>query len=275
MGGACLYGWLSSEDGIASGLSNGSFMVVEPSESHRERLETELGVKCVSSIDDISGDSPVDMVLLAVKPQVLPDVLRDLSESALFDENGTGASSDLPIVLSIAAGISTSDIESSLPYGVHVVRAMPNMPLQVKHGATAVCGGCNASEEDIEVANDLFAALGTSHVVDESLIDAICAISGGGPAYVAYMIEALRDAGASLGLEPELAESLALETVGGTYDTMAEKGLSAEEMRVSVCSPGGTTLAALSELDAAGFKSMFDDAMKAAVNRASELREGA
>ncbi len=123
--------------------------------------------------------------------------------------------------------------------------------------------------------NELFSALGTSHVVDEAQIDAVCAISGGGPAYVAYMVESLRDAGVSCGLSSELAEDLALQTVGGTYTTMAASHMSPEKMREAVCSPGGTTLAAIGALDAAGFKPMFKDAVEAAIDRACELREGA
>ena len=271
MGGACLSGWLKSEDGIATNLSKESFVVVSPFEEDRKRVESVYGVEFVSSPKDLTSDSPIDLILLSVKPQVLPSVLEDLAESGVLDS----ASGQNPIVLSIAAGISTDSIEQALPEGVHVVRAMPNMPLQVCHGATAICGGANATSSDVDTVNQLFCALGTSSEVDESLIDAVCAISGGGPAYVAYMIESLRDAGAELGLDKSLAESLALETVGGTYESMRAKDVSPEDMRKSVCSPGGTTLAALAELDAAGFKPMFASAMEAAVKRAAELREGA
>lgn len=271
MGGACLSGWLKSEDGVAAGLATESFVVVSPFEEDRKRVESEFGVKCVSSPKELASDAPIDLILLAVKPQVLPGVLEELAESGILDSS----KEHNPIVLSIAAGISTDSIEKALPEGVHVVRAMPNMPLQVCHGATAICRGTDATPAEVDTVNQLFCALGTSSEVDESLIDAVCAISGGGPAYVAYMIESLRDAGVALGLDKALAESLALETVGGTYESMCAKDVSPEEMRKSVCSPGGTTLAALAELDAAGFKQMFANAMDAAVKRAAELREGA
>lgn len=271
MGGACLSGWLASTDGIAAQLSKEHFTVVSPFDEDRERVEAGYGVECVSSPKDLKANTPIDLILLSVKPQVLPGVLEELAQSDVLDSS----KGHIPIVLSIAAGISTDSIEAALPDGVHVVRAMPNMPLQACHGATAVCGGVNATSEDVDTVIQLFRALGTSSVVDESLIDAVCAISGGGPAYVAYMIEALRDAGVALGLEKALAENLALETVGGTYDAILLKGVSPEEMRKSVCSPGGTTLAALAELDSAGFKPMFAKAMEAAVRRAAELREDA
>ncbi len=277
MGGACLSGWLSSDSGIASGLSSENFLVVSHLDEHRSQIESKYGVQCVSSLSQIDATSSIEMVLLAVKPQVLPEILHQLAKAPFMkaSQDGIEANSREIIVLSIAAGISTEVIEEALTAGTHVVRAMPNMPLQVKHGATCVCGGRFASKDDLELVNQLFSALGSSHIVDESLIDAVCAISGGGPAYVAYMIEALRDAGVSFGLDRDLAENLALETVGGTYDSIVKKGLSPEDLRKSVCSPGGTTLAALSELDKAGFASIFHSAVKAAVDRAAELKEGA
>lgn len=288
MGSACLKGWLASDQGNAKTLSSDSFVCVVPTDEHREELRREFGVECVKSISDIESSQSFDLVLLAVKPQVLPEVLEELAESPVLKKRveEAGCSSEAgpcesaindrpstPVVLSIAAGISTKDIEDSLPEGMHVVRAMPNMPLQVRHGATAVCSGRSATDDEVDAINGLFSSLGTSCVVEEDQIDAVCAISGGGPAYVAYMIEALRDAGAKLGLEPSLAEMLAFETLGGTYEAMKLQGTAPEKMRESVCSPGGTTLAALASLDSSGFVQMYGDAMDAAVRRAKELRE--
>lgn len=276
MGGACLNGWLSSKEGIASTLNTENFVCVIPDDADRELMESDYGIECVANTKDLTADSAIEMILLAVKPQVLPIVLDELAQSGLiqaFDPKADPGSKN-PLILSIAAGISTSDIEAKLPKGMRVVRAMPNMPLQVGRGATAVCKGECSTYEDVDVANQLFSTLGISSIVDEDQIDAICAISGGGPAYVAYMIEALRDAGVGLGLDASLAENLALETVGGTYESMIEKGLSPEEMRRSVCSPGGTTLAALEKLDDANFTQMFAEAMRAAVDRAEALRKG-
>ena len=138
-------------------------------------------------------------------------------------------------------------------------------------GASVVAGGRNAGEEDVRLVNDLFDALGMSRVVPEDQIDAVGAISGSGPAYVAYMVEALRDAGVRAGLDAGLAESLALETVGGTYAAMKAQGSTPEEMRISVCSPKGTTLAALAAMDEAGFKEVFESGVQAAICRSIEL----
>ena len=266
MGEAILTGWLDSDRPPADALDKGSFAVVEPSEDRREQLSGKYGVQAVASAAELSSLGPFDIVLLAVKPQVMDSVLPEVASSC--------ASSN-PLYVTIAAGIPTSKYEAALGEGVHVVRVMPNMPLQVGKGASVVAGGKNATEEEVELVNGLFDALGVSYVVPESQIDAVGAISGSGPAYVAYMIEALRDAGVDAGLDAKLAESLALETVGGTYAAMVAEGLSPEEMRISVCSPKGTTLAALAAMDADGFKQVFKDGVDAAIQRSKELGGGA
>lgn len=262
MGGAALDGWLRSSKAPADALEASSFVVVSPREEHRAEIEDAYGVATVADVSQLRGVGPFDAVVLAVKPQVMGGVLEGLADVC-------GA--DLPLVVTIAAGIPTSRYEAVLGHGARVVRVMPNMPLQVGMGASVVAGGSNASDEDVRLVNDLFDALGTSSVVPEDQIDAVGAISGSGPAYVAYMVEALRDAGVRAGLDAGLAESLALETVGGTYAAMKAQGSTPEEMRVSVCSPKGTTLAALAAMDDAGFKEVFESGVQAAIRRSVEL----
>ena len=256
MGEAVLSGWLASEAAPAGTLSGESFIVVEPTEERRAHLAERYGVTAVADVSDLDG---CDAVVLAVKPQVMPEVLGQLGSV-----DG--------LVITIAAGIPTATYESVLGPAARVVRVMPNMPLQVGMGASVVAAGASATDADAQLVRALFAALGTAQIVPEDQIDAVCAISGGGPAYVAYMIEALRDAGVALGLDAGLAEGLALQTVGGTWRAMDASGTSPEAMRTSVCSPGGTTLAALAVMDDCGFKEMFAAAMRAAVDRAAELR---
>lgn len=262
MGGAALDGWLRSSKAPADALEASSFVVVSPREEHRAEIEDAYGVATVADVSQLRGVGPFDAVVLAVKPQVMGGVLEGLADVC-------GA--DLPLVVTIAAGIPTSRYEAVLGHGARVVRVMPNMPLQVGMGASVVAGGSNASDEDVRLVNDLFDALGTSSVVPEDQIDAVGAISGSGPAYVAYMVEALRDAGVRAGLDAGLAESLALETVGGTYAAMKAQGSTPEKMRVSVCSPKGTTLAALAAMDDAGFKEVFESGVQAAIRRSVEL----
>lgn len=251
-----LSGWLASEAAPAGTLSGESFIVVEPTEERRAHLAEHYGVTAVADVSDLDG---CDAVVLAVKPQVMPEVLGQLGSV-----DG--------LVITIAAGVPTAAYESALGPAARVVRVMPNMPLQVGMGASVVAAGASATDADAQLVRALFAALGTAQIVPEDQIDAVCAISGGGPAYVAYMVEALRDAGVALGLDAGLAEGLALQTVGGTWRAMDASGTSPEAMRTSVCSPGGTTLAALAVMDDCGFKEMFAAAMRAAVDRAAELR---
>lgn len=265
MGEAMLAGWISSDEPPADQLASENFTVVAPSSETRARVEERYGVRAIADVAELHQ---CDIIVLAVKPQVMPQVLESLVDM-LRESSSLGESA--PLVISIAAGLSTDFFEQALP-NVRVVRVMPNMPLQVGMGASVAAAGKSASEADIHLVNSLFDALGTCSIVPEGQIDAVCAISGGGPAYVAYMIEALRDAGVELGLDASLAEQLALQTVGGTWHAMDQGGVSPETMRQSVCSPGGTTLAALAAMDSHDFKPMMTEAMRAAVRRAAELR---
>ncbi len=268
MGSAILHGWISSKDRPADVLDGGNLIVVDPGEAKCRSLEDELGVSAFADVSKAAcaGDGIPDVVLLAVKPQIIDDVMSDLAGLSWFS-----ASDSAPLVVSIAAGVPTSRIEAALGGRVHVVRVMPNLPLQVSLGASVVAKGANATDEEASFVRDLFAALGFASLVDESQIDAACAISGGGPAYVAKMIEDLSAAGVRSGLSKELAEQLAITTVGGSYKLLDEAGIAPNVLRERVCSPGGTTLAALAAMDKAGFSRSISDGVSAAIDRAKEL----
>lgn len=274
MGEAILAGWLSSDVGEAAALGEGSFAIVQPNDKRRESQVSQYGVCGVASVSQLSEFAkPFDIVVLAVKPQVMPDVLCEVASLS-----GSGAINSETLFVTIAAGVHTSAYEKALSGAVaevRVVRVMPNMPLQVGMGASAVAGGANSSDDDVERVRALFSALGEAVIVSEDQIDAVCALSGGGPAYFAYMVEALGEAGRAMGLEGDLAEKLALATLGGTYHAIVEGDLAPAAMRESVCSPGGTTLAALASMDQDGFTPMIKAAMQAAVDRAAELRKDA
>jgi pyrroline-5-carboxylate reductase len=143
----------------------------------------------------------------------------------------------------------------------------------VSAGASGVCAGETATEADVDYVAGLFGCLGRAVVVDESDMDTVCALSGSGPAYVAAMIESLRDAAAAEGLDPQLAETLALQTVLGTAQFIAETGITPENARIAVCSPGGTTLAALDAMNETGFDDVFAAGVRAAVRRSKELAQ--
>lgn len=264
MGEAILSGWLSGDAAPADAIQVSDVTVVEPGDDRRAFLETTYGVACVADASEIAHRC--DVVVLSVKPQVMMGVLQAVAQNPMFQGGADG-----PLFVTIAAGLTTERIASALPQGAPVVRVMPNMPLMVGAGASGVCKGAFATDEDVQYVAALFGCLGRAVVVDESQMDAVCAVSGSGPAYVAAMVEALRDAGAAQGLDPDLAEVLALQTVLGTARLIDETDLTPQTAREAVCSPGGTTLAALDAMNAAGFAGVIDAGVDAAVVRSKEL----
>ncbi|MEG2556898.1 MAG: pyrroline-5-carboxylate reductase [Raoultibacter sp.] len=259
MGEAILGGWLASTEGIATALTKDNFTVINPGQERRNYLTERYGVACAANVSDLTY---ADIVVLAVKPQVMGEVLVALSPLSFAKE---------ALFISIAAGLTTARLEAALPARAHVVRTMPNTPLLVGEGATAVCAGAYAHTQECALVCDLFACLGQAHLVEESIIDAVGALSGSGPAYVAAFIEYLRDAGVSQGLARDMAENLAMQTVYGTAKLLHETKQTPEQVRVSVCSPGGTTLAALASMEAAGIATAYDAGVAAAVHRSKEL----
>ncbi|WP_165252478.1 pyrroline-5-carboxylate reductase [Adlercreutzia sp. ZJ304] len=262
MGEAILAGWLAAESGAAAALSAQNFVVVGHTQERCDYLAKRYGVRVQRHMNDISDCS---IIVLGVKPQVLGEVLDNLS-AVLASSQG-----EVPLVLSIAAGVTTSTIEGKLNSGVRVVRAMPNTPLQVGKGATAVAAGQTAFAEDVRLVCDLFNCLGLAVQVEEDQINAVCALSGAAPAYFALMIEALSAAGADAGLSYETACALLVQSGLGTFDMMCKTNQTPEQVRVSVCSPGGTTLAALAAMQEGGFSSALKDGVRAAMARAKEL----
>lgn len=267
MGEAILKGWLSSHEDCAADITSACVTVVEPGEQRRAFLSEAYGVVCVEDASCVQGD-PADVVVLAVKPQVMMAVLDGMMSNPVF-----AGSLGTTLFVSIAAGIPTARLESALPKGSAVVRVMPNMPLSISAGASGVCKGSQATDEQVRYVAELFGCLGRAVVVDESDMDVVCALSGSGPAYVAAMVEALRDAACAHGLDAELSEALALQTVLGTARLIDETELSPAEARIAVCSPGGTTLAALDAMMEAGFTRVFQEGVDAAVRRSKELAQ--
>ena len=263
MGQAIVGGWLAASQGPAASILPEHVVVVNPGAERRDFLARRYGVSCLADARDVDA---ADLVVLAVKPQVMASVLGSLEGCGAY-----GGASAGPLYVSIAAGLTTARLESLLPAGARLVRVMPNMPLSIGEGASAVTGGANASQDDVDLVESLFSCLGSAVIVEEHLMDACCAVSGSGPAYVAAMIESLRDAGVAEGLSPEVAEALALQTVFGTARLIKDTGQSPAVVRESICSPGGTTLAALAAMDEAGFDHVFSAGVSAAVRRSKEL----
>jgi pyrroline-5-carboxylate reductase len=203
-------------------------------------------------------DAPVeaDGALVAVKPKDVVEVCGALRS---------------PRVLSIAAGVPISAIEGAVGPGVAVVRAMPNTPLQVGEGASAIAGGSAAGDGDLAWAEAILGALGLVVRVPEDLLDAVTGLSGSGPAYVFLVAEALRDAGVAAGLPPDVAALLAAQTLLGSARLLTSTGQAPESLRAQVTTPGGTTEAGLAVLEAGKLREIFALAVAAATARSREL----
>ena len=267
MGSAVVSGWLASDAVPADAIDAKDVIVVNPGEAKRVALAERYGVATVADVSEITR---ADVVVLAVKPQVMMGVLEDISRNPAF-VHAASAPDEGVLFVSVAAGLATAKLQAALPKDARLVRVMPNTPLTVGQGATGVCAGATATAEDLDYVHALFSCLGTAVIVDESLMDVVGALSGSGPAYVAAMVESLRDASVACGLDAQLAEQLALQTVYGTAVQILETGESVAHAREAVCSPGGSTLAALAAMDEAGFDQVFKAGIEAAVKRNIEL----
>jgi pyrroline-5-carboxylate reductase len=202
-----------------------------------------------------------NIIILAVKPQQLGLLLSEVRH--LVD--------DAKLVISIAAGIPLSYLQTNLKENTRLIRVMPNMPALVGAGVTAICGGEYALADDLNISEELFSCVGEVVRVDEGLMDAVTGLSGSGPAYVMVVIEALADAGVKLGLARDTALKLATQTVLGSAKLLKEKGLHPAQLRDMVASPGGTTIAGLCALEQGGLRAAIIDAVEKAARRSMEL----
>lgn len=253
MGGALLAGALSG------GWTPDRVRVVEPDEARGAALAAEHGVLAGREVAQLAAGAGV--VLLAVKPAVVPTVL-----GALAPALAPGA-----LVVSVAAGVPLAVYERLLPPGTPVVRVMPNTPALIGKGVAAIAPGAAAQEDHLVLAERLLAATGLVVRVAEKDLDAVTAISGSGPAYAFYLIDAMAEAGVLLGLTRDVALRLAVATVEGSAALAAATGDHPVVLRERVSSPGGTTVAAVAELDAHGVRAGVVAAARAAHHRSAEL----
>jgi pyrroline-5-carboxylate reductase len=231
-------------------------LVSEPQPQRRDFLAQHYGVQVTEDNQQVI-EAPV--LLLAIKPQVFDAVLNQLS-SRNPDQ----------LVLSILAGVPLRRLEAAFPDQA-VVRAMPNTPATVGAGMTAIAAGQKVKPEEMELARQIFAAVGEVVEVPEALLDAVTGLSGSGPGYVAVMIEALIDGGVAAGLPRAIATQLALQTVRGTAELLQTQGIHPAQLKDQVTSPGGTTIAGVACLEQAGFRSALIEAVKTACRRSQEL----
>ena len=202
-----------------------------------------------------------DVVILAVKPQMLPAVLTQIRDLA-----ATGT-----LFISIAAGLTTHQIEEALSSHAHVVRAMPNTPALVRSAATALSPGTYATPQHLQIAQTIFDAVGITEEVPESYLDAVTGLSGSGPAYAFVILEALSDAGVNVGLSRRMALRFAAQTLMGSAKLLLDTDGHPSKLKDMVTSPGGTSIAGLHALEAGGLRTTLMNAVEAATNRAKEL----
>ena len=254
MAGAILRGLLQT-----GSAQPGDVLATARRRTRLDALEQEHGIR--TSLDNEEATRWADVVVLATKPQALGIVLPEVRAGL------TGGQ----LVVSVAAGVSTSTLEAALPPGTRVVRAMPNTPALVDSGATAITAGAHASDEDLELARGLFESVGRVVVLEEGQLDAVTGLSGSGPAYLFLVLDALCDAGVKVGLRREEARILAAQTMLGSARLVLETGEHPGLLKDMVTSPGGTAIAGLHTLEAGGLRTTLIDAVEAATLRAQEL----
>lgn len=245
---------------IARGITTERITVVDPSGTAREKLVADFGIQATH--DANTAVQGAALVLLAVKPQVMRDVCQSLAPS--YPANA--------VAVSIAAGITTAQLDAWLGGGRAVVRAMPNTPALLGAGATGLYANARTTPEQRRLADAVLGAVGICEWLDEErLVDVVTALSGSGPAYFFLLAEAMQAAAVELGLPEATARALAAHTCQGAGRMLAESGEEAATLRQRVTSPGGTTQAALESFAANGFPAIVARALEAATRRGAEL----
>jgi len=245
---------------IEAGLTTPEKLLAsDPVPAARTAFSKATKAKTVDSNREVARKA--DILVLAVKPQSMTALLHEVRDDI----------EDRHLVLSIAAGVTLTQIASGLGADRRVIRVMPNTPALVLASASAFSPGPNATADDIQLADRLFNSVGKAITVPERLLDAVTGLSGSGPAYVFVAIEALSDGGVRMGLPRDVATLLAAQTVFGAARMLLETGEHPGVLKDQVASPGGTTIAGLSALERGGFRAALIEAVTAATQRSMEL----
>jgi pyrroline-5-carboxylate reductase len=234
-------------------------MASDVSDPLRQALASELGIRVTSDNRELCDFA--DVVILAVKPQIVEPVVKQMAKSL-----GKGK-----LLVSVAAGVPIFQIEAGLPPGARVVRVMPNICCVVGAGAAAYAGGAHATPQDLEIVGSILNSFGVGLPVEEKDLDAVTGLSGSGPAYVFLFIEALADGAVKVGLSREVAVKLAMQTVYGAARMALDSAKHLGELKDDVTSPGGTTIAGLYALEQKSFKGTVIEAVVRATERSQEL----
>jgi pyrroline-5-carboxylate reductase len=245
-------------------VASKNILIADVSSQRLNFLRKEYKVETASNNRDVTEKS--DIVILAVKPQIMDEVLEEMRDIDLGKK----------LLISVAAGYSILAIESILKRDqekkkARVIRTMPNTPALVLEGATAITPGTDADKNDLKMAHFLFSSVGKTVDVTEKQIDAVTGLSGSGPAYIFMIIEALADGGVKMGLSRDVANTLSIQTVLGAAKLAQQSGLHPGELKDRVASPGGTTIAGIHALESGALRATLMDAVEAAAMRSEEL----
>jgi pyrroline-5-carboxylate reductase len=253
-------------EAMLRGLLRGNDLPAErisASGPRRERVEELREKYGINATTDNHVPAAAEIVVLSVKPQIMSRVLDDVAKTISPDA----------LVISIAAGVPVSAIQSRLASGARVIRAMPNTPALVDAASTAIAGGEHARESDLADAKKIFDAIGLTVILDEYQLDAVTGLSGSGPAYVFLILEALSDAGVKVGLSRRTAQLLAAQTLLGSAKMLLETNEHPGRLKDMVTSPGGTAITGLHTLEHGGVRTTLMNAVEAATRRSRELGE--
>ncbi|MGN6635621.1 MAG: pyrroline-5-carboxylate reductase [Oryzihumus sp.] len=246
---------------VRAGRDAGDIIVTERREDRAAELRAKYGVR---SMGNAQAAAAADTLVLVVKPQDMGGLLEEIR-----DHLTPGS-----LVVSLAAGITTAYLQDRLPEGTPVVRVMPNTPALVDQGMAAISAGSHCDEAHLAEAEQLLRSCGKVLRVPEKHQDAVTAISGSGPAYIFYVVEAMIEAGVLLGMPRSTSTELVVQTLYGAATMLKETGQHPTVLREQVSSPGGTTMAALRQLDDHKVRAAFLTAMEAAAARSAELASG-
>ncbi|MCM1990940.1 pyrroline-5-carboxylate reductase [Oceanirhabdus seepicola] len=255
MGSAMVGGMIKSGN-----IDKNNVIIFDRSTEKTSSLKERYGINVGKSSVDIASAS--DIIILSVKPNIYKDVIEEIK--GIIDEN--------KIIVTIAAGQKITDVEKMFKKPVKIIRTMPNTPALVGEGMSALCKNQLATEQDLEEIKEIFECFGEAEVIKEDLIDAFIAVSGSSPAYVFMFIEALADGAVLEGMPRDKAYKMACQAVLGSAKMVMESNEHPAKLRDNVCSPGGTTIEAVAELESKGFKSAVISAMRKCAHKSRYMK---
>lgn len=238
-----------------------NIIVTRRNKEKLKQLEKQYQVKATT--DNVEAASKADILFLAVKPNMYTSIIEEIKHC--IKQNC--------VVVTIAAGQSIEMVESQFGKPIHLIRTMPNTPALVGEGMSALCKNKLVTEEEIEIVKALFESFGRCEIVQESLIEAVIGVSGSSPAYVYMFIEAMADAAVMNGMKREQAYEFAAQAVYGSAKMVLETGVHPGKLKDMVCSPAGTTIEAVAELEKRGFRSAVIEAIRVCINKSKQMTD--